>query len=135
MTPDSLVNGDGKEDGVDVSALTMKIAWDGNSWATQLRIGNVSLIEGRQYKAAQEASFTTSFHWFCEEARFLSYEFHAREHVVMVAPDTVVASEQKVMEMRMTRARSEGKRQRRVVKLKIRYKMVRGEPVFAKKTR
>jgi hypothetical protein len=111
----------------------MKVTWDGDSWATQLLYGDSSLIEGRQYNTTQKASFVPSFHWFCEEARFLSYEYHAREQAAMVALGTAVDSEPMEVEVGQTRARSEGHKQRRMVKLNIRYKMARGRPVLVKK--
>jgi hypothetical protein len=132
-TPDSLVNGNEKEYGIDTSALNMRVTWDGDSWATRLLYGDSSLIEGRQYNTTKKASFVPSFHRFCEEARFLSCEFHAREHAAMVTLGTAVDSEPTEVEVDQTRVGSEGNKQRRMVKLKIRYKIARGRPVLVKK--
>ena len=38
----------------------------------------------------QEQGFEQSFHWFCEEASFLVYEFRAREHAFAVRMGTAV---------------------------------------------
>ncbi|KAI4636952.1 hypothetical protein J4E93_010742 [Alternaria ventricosa] len=135
MTPNSLADERVKEDGLDISALNMKIGWDGESWATQLLYDNISLIEGREYNTTKKAGYAPSFHWFCEEARFLSYEFHSREQIAMSAPNTVVEAEPKEVEGRQTRAKSAGTKQRRIVKLSIRYKMVHGKPMLTKKAK
>lgn len=50
-----------------------------NSWAAQLSHGDNMLLEGRQLNVNQEASFVQSFFWFCEEEKFLAYEYKARE--------------------------------------------------------
>jgi len=134
MTPSSLADESAKEEDIDISALNMKIGWDGESWATQLLYDNISLIEGREYNITRKADYAPSFHWFCEEARFLSCEFHAREHVAMPAPNIALEAEPKEVEGRQTRAKGAGKKQRRVVKLSIRYKMVRDKPKLTKKT-
>jgi hypothetical protein len=120
---------------INISLLSMKIAWNGNSWATRLLYGEASLIEGRKFNTTQKAGFNQSFHWFCEEARFLSCEFHAREHAATVALGTAVVAEPTEMEVGQTRAKSGGRKQRRVVKLKIRYRMAHGRPVLTKKAR
>ena len=111
----------------------MRVGWDGESWATQLLYDNISLIEGREYNTTKKAGYAPSFQWFCEEARFLSCEFHAREQLAMVAPSDAVDAEPREVEGRRTRAKSAGKKERRVVKLSIRYKMVRGKPTLTKK--
>ncbi|KAI4933172.1 hypothetical protein J4E85_003576 [Alternaria conjuncta] len=133
MTPSSLADERAKEEGINISALNMRVGWDGESWATQLLYDNISLIEGREYKTTKKAGYAPSFHWFCEEARFLSYEFHAREQLAMVAPSDAVDAEPREVEGRQTRAKSAGMKERRVVKLSIRYKMVRGKPTLTKK--
>lgn len=132
MTPNSLADERVKEEGIDVSALNMKVAWDGVSWASQLLYDDIPLIEGRQYKTTQKAGYALSFHWFCEEARFLSCEFQAREQVAMAARNHVVDTDPIEVEGRQTRAKSAGKKERSVVKLSIRYKMVRGKPKLTK---
>ncbi|KAI4614490.1 hypothetical protein J4E83_007144 [Alternaria metachromatica] len=133
MTPSWLADECVKEEGIDISALNMKIGWDGESWVTQLLYDNISLIEGREYNTKKKAGYAPSFHWFCEEARFLSCEFHAREQLAMVAPSDAVDAEPREVEDHQTRAKSAGKKERRVVKLSIRYKMVRGKPKLTKK--
>jgi len=133
MTPSSLADESVKEEGIDISALNMRVGWDGESWATQLLYDNISLIEGREYNTTKKAGYAPSFQWFCEEARFLSCEFHAREQLAMVAPSDAVDAEPREVEGRRTRAKSAGKKERRVVKLSIRYKMVRGKPTLTKK--
>jgi len=133
MTPNSLADERVNEEGIDISALNMKVGWDGKSWATQLLYDKISLIESREYNTTKKAGYAPSFHWFCEEARFLSFEFHAREQLAMVAPSDAVDAGPKEVEGRQTRAKSAGKKERRVVKLSIRYKMVRGKPKLMKK--
>ena len=112
----------------------MRVGWDGESWATQLLYDNTSLIEVREYNTTKKAGYAPSFHWFCEEARFLSCEFHAHEQIAMVASSNTVDVEPKEVEGRQTRAKGAGKKQRSVVKLSIRYKMVRDKPKLTKKT-
>ncbi|KAH6876181.1 hypothetical protein BKA58DRAFT_381182, partial [Alternaria rosae] len=133
MTPNSLAEERVKEKGIGISALNMRVGWDGDSWATQLLYEDVPLIEGRQYKTTQKAGFALSFHWFCEEARFLGCEFHAREQVAMVARNHAVDTDLIEVEGRQTRAKSAGKKEHRIVKLSIRYKMVQGKPELTKK--
>ncbi|KAJ4362442.1 hypothetical protein N0V83_010535 [Neocucurbitaria cava] len=58
-------------DAIVIPFLNMKISWDGKSWATQLRYGESTLLEGRQNNTTKEAGFVQSFHWFCDEAEFL----------------------------------------------------------------
>jgi hypothetical protein len=131
------VNGLIKAENINVYALNMMIVRDGSSWATQLLHGGASLIEGRQYMTTEQAGFAQSFHWFCDEARFLSCEFHARELAAAEALGTVVSMQRAVVkpvqvDLRQTRARAAAQKQRRVVKLRIRYQMVYGRPVLTK---
>jgi hypothetical protein len=131
------VNGLIKAETINVYALNMMIVRDGSSWATQLLHGGASLIEGRQYMTTEQAGFAQSFHWFCDEARFLSCEFHARELAAAEALGTVVSMQRAVVkpvqvDLRQTRARAAAQKQRRVVKLRIRYQMVYGRPVLTK---
>lgn len=131
------VNGLIKAENINVYALNMMIVRDGSSWATQLLHGGASFIEGRQYMTTEQAGFAQSFHWFCDEARFLSCEFHARELAAAEALGTVVSMQRAVVkpvqvDLRQTRARAAAQKQRRVVKLRIRYQMVYGRPVLTK---
>ncbi|KAG9191321.1 hypothetical protein G6011_09409 [Alternaria panax] len=113
-------SGPKKPVGISIYALNMMIVRDDNGWATQLLYGGTPLIEGRQYIATGNSNFTQSFYWFCDEARFLSCEFHARDEATAEALSTVVDPEPAVVETRQTRARTAGQKQRRIVKLKIR---------------
>lgn len=131
------VNGLIKAENINVYALNMMIVRDGSSWATQLLHGGASFIEGRQYMTTEQAGFAQSFHWFCDEARFLSCEFHARELAAAEALGTVVSMQRAVVkpvqvDLRQTRARAAAQKQRRVVKLRIRYQMIHGRPVLMK---
>ncbi|KAF1940049.1 hypothetical protein EJ02DRAFT_313560, partial [Clathrospora elynae] len=124
MTPDSMKDGcfpkeSGCEDDLDIAKLHMDIKWDGNSWATQLQYGESVLLEGRQLNNIEEISFARSFQWFCEEARFLRYEFKARDHAAAVRLGTAIDTEPVEVRGEMSRAASDGKRRRRIVKLKI----------------
>ncbi|KAL6709153.1 hypothetical protein ACN47E_001969 [Coniothyrium glycines] len=109
-----------------IRGLDMRIKWDGASWATQLLHEDCVLVEGRQYSTSQEAGFTQSFHFFCEEAQVLSFEFRAREHAAAVrmgkAIDTVekISDGQMERERMCTRGNCNGKKMRRIVKLKVR---------------
>jgi predicted NAD-dependent protein-ADP-ribosyltransferase YbiA (DUF1768 family) len=126
-----------KAENINIYALNMMIVCDGSSWATQLLHSGASLIEGRQYMTTEQAGFAQSFHWFCDEARFLSCEFHARELAAAEALGTAVSMQRAVVkpvqvDLRQTRARAAAQKQRRVVKLRIRYQMVYGRPVLTK---
>lgn len=126
-----------KAENINIYALNMMIVRDGSSWATQLLHGGASLIEGRQYMTTEQADFAQSFHWFCDEARFSSCEFHARELAAAEVLGTAVSMQRAVVELvqvdlRQTRARAAAQKQRRVVKLRIRYQMIHGRPVLMK---
>jgi hypothetical protein len=81
----------------------------------------------------QAAGFTQSFHWFCEEAMFLRREYAAREHAGAVRLGT--ARDVESVDVRgggveQTRAAAgEKKKQRRIIKLKIRCGMRQGRLV------
>ena len=135
VTAGSLVNGTKKAEEIYRYGLKMMVVWDGNSWATRLLYGETPLMEGRQYKTTEKAGSGKSFHWFCDEVRFLSCEFRAREHAAMVALGSAVDTELTEVEVGQTRAKSEGKRQRRIVKLKIRYKVVHHRPVLTNRAK
>ncbi|CAO2655299.1 Nn.00g103630.m01.CDS01 [Neocucurbitaria sp. VM-36] len=109
-----------------IPLLNVSITWDGDSWATQLRYGRVMLLEGRQYNTTQEAGFVQSFQWFCEEVHFLWYEYRARERAAAARLGTTDESRgvrlgrKKTMGSEKTRAESEGDKERRNLKLKLR---------------
>ncbi|KAF1847070.1 uncharacterized protein K460DRAFT_331694 [Cucurbitaria berberidis CBS 394.84] len=142
-TPESLENENCREDldqpndEISIPNLNMRIKWDGDSWATRLRYGESTLLEGRQYNTTQEAGFVQSFHWFCEEARFLWHEFQAREHAAAVrmgASDELSELDPGSKVNETTRARAgAGTKNRRVVKLKIRLRNTNGAPMLAAK--
>jgi hypothetical protein len=126
-----------KAEDINIYALNMMIVRDDNSWATQLLYGGTSLIEGRQYMTTEQTGFTQSFHWFCDEARFLSYEFHARELAAAEALGIAVSMKPAVVkpvqvDLRQTRARAAAQKQHRIVKLRVRYQMIHGRPVLTK---
>jgi hypothetical protein len=79
-------------DGIDTQNLIMDIQWSGECWVTRLLYGESMLVEGRQ-RASRKAGFVHSFRWFCDEARFLCYEFSAREHAATVRLGTVMDAE------------------------------------------
>ncbi|KAI5368819.1 hypothetical protein J4E82_010409, partial [Alternaria postmessia] len=117
--------------------LIVDISGDDSSWATQLLYGGTSLIEGRQYITTEQAGFAQSFHWFRDEARFLNCEFHARELAAAEALGIAVSMKPAVVkpvqvDLRQTRARAAAQKQRRIVKLRIRYQMIHGRPVLMK---
>ena len=131
------VNGLIKAEDINIYALNIMIVRDDNSWATQLLYGGTSLIEGRQYITTEQAGFAQSFHWFCDEARFLSCEFHARELAAAEALGTAVSMQPAVVkpmqvDLRQTRSRAVAQKQRRIVKLRIRYQVIHGRPILTK---
>lgn len=105
---------------IKISMLTVHIKWDGNSWATQLCYGDIMLLEGRQYHTAEEAGFTQSFLWFCEEARFLCYEFTARDYAVTGPIDSAKVPSTLEDTACETRTNAHGQKDRRLLKLKFR---------------
>lgn len=126
-----------KAEDINIYALNMMIVRDDSSWTTQLLYGGTSLIDGRQYITTEQAGFVQSFHWFCDEARFLSYEFHARELTAAEALGIAVSMKPAVVkpvqvDLRQTRARAAAKKQHRIVKLRVRYQMIHGRPVLTK---
>lgn len=136
-TNPSKVDGLIKAEDINIYALNMMVVRDDNSWATQLLHGGASLIEGRQYMTTEQAGFAQSFHWLCDEARFLSFEFHARELAAAEALGTAVSMQPAVVEpvqvdLRQTSARAAAQKQRRIVKLRISYQMIHGRPALTK---
>lgn len=125
----------GTETGLDAGKLAMEIKWGDNSWATRLLHGESTLIEGREYHTTEEAGFSQSFHWFCEEAAFLCCEFRAREHAAAISLGSAVDGEPMEMNGRQTRAVDQEKKKQRLVKLKVRLRAVSGRPVRATRRR
>jgi hypothetical protein len=116
---------------IDITNLRLLIKWNNSSdWTTQLLYGKEILLEGQHCNTTQAAGFTQSFHWFCEEARFLRREYAAREHAGAVRLGT--ARDVESVDVRgegvgQTQAAARGKKkQRRIVKLKIRCAMRQG---------
>ncbi|KAF1828231.1 hypothetical protein BDW02DRAFT_512829 [Decorospora gaudefroyi] len=129
LTPQSLndeISHNPKSD-MSIANLKMDVEWDGDSWTTRLLYGDSTLIEGRQSSKTRETGFVQSFHWFCDEARFLCCEFSAREHAAAVQLGTTIDTEPVDVEVSKTRAASKGNKKRRIVKLKIRYTRTPGE--------
>jgi len=124
--PPTPVSIDGDTSGFNILHLEIRIIYSDSSWATQLCHDNAVLLESRELNVEQEQGFEQSFHWFCEEASFLAYEFKAREHAFAVrmgnavdtAPlkrDTVLGNDGWPMP-----AKSKGKGKRKALKLLVR---------------
>lgn len=97
---------DGFQHIISVSKLHLATANEENAWATQLRYGNAILIEARQQSIAEPLGCEKSSRWFCEEVKFLGYEFRARDRAAAEKLDPKAVKE--------TRSR--------IVKLKVRRK-------------
>lgn len=109
----------------------MSIKRDEKSWVTRLVYDTAILIEGREYLTSEDTGFVPSFQFFCDEVAFLGYEFKAREHAAAVLRGTATDEE-------MGKGGSEAadeKKKRRLVKLKIRFRMARGKPMRTKMAR
>jgi hypothetical protein len=123
LTPESMSDGIASpesklelDDGIDTENLNMDIQWDGDSWVTRLMFGNSTLVEGRQ-RAARKAGFSQSFRWFCDETRFLCYEFGAREQAAAVRLGSAMDTEPLAAPKGVGKAGAVKKS--RIVKLKI----------------
>ncbi|KAH7371028.1 hypothetical protein BKA66DRAFT_444432 [Pyrenochaeta sp. MPI-SDFR-AT-0127] len=124
------------------SKLNVRITWDGQSWATQLLYDESMLLEGREMHAKLEKGFEQSFHWFCDEARCLWYEFKGREHAAAVRLGTALDSTEVGLGAERTKGTANArakirreKRKQRIVKLKIRLRDTYAGPVLAEKQR
>jgi hypothetical protein len=124
LTPESMDGGIASpetkrepEDGIDTENMKMDIQWDGDSWVTRLAYGGSTIVEGRQ-RAARKAGFVQSFRWFCDEARFLCYEFSAREHAAAVRLGSAIDTE--ALEIPKGAGKTGAAKKSRIVKLKIR---------------
>ena len=71
--------------GIGIPKINIMINWECGDWVTQLRHGESMLLEGRQTRVSQDEGFEQSFHFFCDEARFLWFEFKAREDTTAIA--------------------------------------------------
>ncbi|KAF2026853.1 hypothetical protein EK21DRAFT_102930 [Setomelanomma holmii] len=108
-TPMSMNHDNDKSDNVfDMLHLEICIKWEDDSWTTELLPGENVLLEGRQLDVEQKMGFIQSFWWFCEEASFLAYEYKAREYAAAGA--------------RVALAKSNGRVDRRSLKLRIRFR-------------
>jgi hypothetical protein len=123
LTPESMNDGRSSpeinrkpDNDVDMENLSMGIQWDGSSWTTRLFYGESTLVEGRQ-RAPRKAGSAQSFRWFCDEARFLRYEFSAREHAASVRLGTAIDTGS--LDTLKSNEKAGGARKSRIVKLKI----------------
>jgi hypothetical protein len=124
LTPESMDGGIASpgtkpepEDGIDTENVNMDVQWNGDSWVTRLSYGASMLVEGRQ-RAAQKAGCVQSFRWFCDEARFLCYEFSAREHAAAVRLGSMIDTE--ALEVPKGAGKTGAAKKNHIVKLKIR---------------
>lgn len=113
------------ETGLDMSNLRMEIKCDEQGWTTRLLYITATLIKGREYLPPKDTGFVPSFRFFCEEVEFLSYEFRAREHAAAVACGIAVDNKARKSGAQSPMSADE-KKKRRLVRLKIRFKMARG---------
>jgi hypothetical protein len=114
---------------LDVASFRMEIKREEDSWVTRLLYNNAMLVEGREYCATEDAQFVTSFCFFCEEVRFLSCEFRAREHAATVPCGSAIDEETQETGLESAQEKNERKKRRRLVKLKINPRLARSRPM------